>query len=201
MATMWRRAMHYLGLGPDDEYDDEQAYAYEDPARNPVGPPVGASGPGPSGRSAANPGVSRVDPRPAPPRQASDHGVTPRPAVNPAVTAPVRPMNAAAGRNTGSRTSGSVRQILAAPRLHTVAPAAFNDAQDVGDHFKAGHPVAMDLSGVDRELARRLIDFCSGMCYSMGGRMERVANQQYLIVPEGVEVSDEDRQGIVDNGN
>jgi cell division inhibitor SepF len=193
MATMWRRAMHYLGLGPDDEYNDDQGYAYEDPDWGAAGAPAGRP-PQPSG-------VSRVEPRSASYRQTSEHGVTVRPAAAPPASSPVRPMNSGgAGRDTGSRTSGAVRQVPAVPRLHTVVPAAFNDAQDVGDHFKAGQPVAMDLSGVDRELARRLIDFCSGLCYSMNGRMERVANQRYLIVPEGVEVSDEDRQGIANNG-
>jgi cell division inhibitor SepF len=194
MSTMWRRAMHYLGLGPDDEYNDDQGYAYEDPERGAAGSPA-ARPPQPSG-------VSRVEPRSASYRQTPEHGVTVRPSAAPPASSPVRPMNSGgAGRDTGSRTSGSVRQVLAAPRLHTVVPAAFNDAQDVGDHFKAGQPVAMDLSGVDRELARRLIDFCSGLCYSMNGRMERVANQRYLIVPEGVEVSDEDRQGLANNDN
>jgi cell division inhibitor SepF len=191
MATMWRRAMHYLGLGPDDEYTDDQGYAYD-------APEWGAPGDGPdspAGRPAASPGVSRVDPRATPARQSSEHGVTVRPAPPANGAAPVRPLTpAGAGRDAGLRTSGSVRQIPAAPRLQTVEPTAFNDAQDVGDYFKAGQPVAMDLSGVDRELARRLIDFCSGMCYSLGGGMERMANQRYLLVPDGVEVSDEDRR-------
>jgi cell division inhibitor SepF len=200
MATMWRRAMHYLGLGPDDEYNDDQGYAYEEPEWGTAGSSAGGSGS--VGRPSQPSGVSRVEARPASSRQASEHGVTVRPSAVPSSSSSVRPMNAGgASRDTGSRTSGSVRQVVPAPRLHTVVPAAFNDAQDVGDHFKAGDPVAMDLSGVDRELARRLIDFCSGLCYSMNGRMERVANQSYLIVPEGVEVSDDDRQGIADNDN
>jgi cell division inhibitor SepF len=77
-----------------------------------------------------------------------------------------------------------------------VAPTGFNDAQLVGDRFKAGSAVAMDLSGVDRELARRLIDFCSGLCYALGGKMERVGGQSYLIVPSGVEVSGDDRRRL-----
>jgi cell division inhibitor SepF len=93
-----------------------------------------------------------------------------------------------------------VRQIPAAPRLQLVEPLAFNDAQEVGDHFKAGQPVAMDLAGVDRDLARRLIDFCSGLCFALGGQMERVASHSYLITPAGVEVSDEDRQRFAGNG-
>lgn len=203
MATMWRRAMHYLGLGPDDEYDDEQGYGYEDPSSASPSAPAGASGsPGGAGRAVSASGVSRVDPRPAPPRQGSEHGVTVRPAASPPDSSPMRPAAPVApGRDVGARTSGSVRQIPAAPRLQVVEPLAFNDAQEVGDHFKAGQPVAMDLTAVDRDLARRLIDFCSGLCFALGGQMERVASHSYLITPAGVEVSDEDRRRFADDGN
>jgi cell division inhibitor SepF len=81
-----------------------------------------------------------------------------------------------------------------------VEPLGFNDAQEVGDHFKAGQPVVMDLSGVDRELARRLIDFCSGLCYGLGGQMERVASHSYLVIPAGVDISDDERRRLAGNG-
>lgn len=202
MATMWRRAMHYLGLGPDDEYDDQQAYSYEDPSASSSGGQADPQrSPAATGRPAPPSGVSRVDSRPAPPRQASEHGVTLRPAAAGPEPGAVRPVSAAsAGRDVGSRTSGSVRQVPAAPRLQVVEPVAFNEAQLVGDHFKAGQPVAMDLAGADRELARRLIDFCSGLCYGLGGQMERVSGHIYLIVPSGVEVSDDERRRIADKG-
>lgn len=54
----------------------------------------------------------------------------------------------------------------------------------------------MDLSDVDRELARRLIDFSSGMCYALGGNMERVTPGVYLLTPSGVEVSAEERRRL-----
>jgi cell division inhibitor SepF len=202
MATKWRRAMHYLGLGPDDEYDDDQGYAYEDPSSASSGASAGTPAVAMPGRPAPPSGVSRVDPRPAPPRQGSEHGVTVRPAAAPAEPSQVRPITpAATSRDVGARTSGSVRQIPASPRPHLVAPVAFNDAQEVGDHFKAGQPVVMDLAGVDRELARRLIDFCSGMCYGLGGQMERIASHSYLVVPDGVEVSDDERRRLAGNGS
>jgi cell division inhibitor SepF len=80
--------------------------------------------------------------------------------------------------------------------VERVEPAGFNDAQKVADRFKAGQAVAMDLGGVDRELARRLIDFCSGLCYASGGQMERVGAQVYLVSPAGVEVSAEERRRL-----
>lgn len=202
MATKWRRAMHYLGLGPDDEYDDDRGHAYERQSSASSADPAGTPSVAMPGRPVPPSGTSRVDPRPAPPRQGSEHGVTVRPVAVPPETSQVRPMApGAAGRDVGARSSGSVRQIPASPRPHVVAPTGFNDAQEVGDHFKAGQPVVMDLAGVERELARRLIDFCSGMCYGLGGQMERVASHIYLVVPDGVEVSDEERHRLAGNGS
>ena len=58
----------------------------------------------------------------------------------------------------------------------------------------------MDLAGVDRELARRLIDFASGICYALGGHMERVRPGGYLLTPVRVEVSEEDKRRLADGG-
>jgi cell division inhibitor SepF len=80
--------------------------------------------------------------------------------------------------------------------VERIAPGGFNDAQKVADRFKAGQAVAMDLGDVDRELARRLIDFCSGLCYASNGNMERVGAQVYLISPGGVEVPAEERRRL-----
>jgi cell division inhibitor SepF len=79
---------------------------------------------------------------------------------------------------------------------HTVAPASFNDAQEVADRYKASQPVIVNLEGAERDLRRRLIDFCSGLCYGLGGQMERVADHVYLLTPSNVEVSAEDRRRL-----
>ena len=70
-------------------------------------------------------------------------------------------------------------------------PDAFNDAQEIGDRFKSGQPVIVNLQAVDRDLRRRLVDFSSGLCYAIGGKMDRVADQVYLLTPADVEVSKE----------
>jgi cell division inhibitor SepF len=53
---------------------------------------------------------------------------------------------------------------------------------------------------VDRDLSRRIIDFASGLCYGLGGQMERVANQVYLLTPNDVEVSLEERRRLRERG-
>jgi cell division inhibitor SepF len=79
-----------------------------------------------------------------------------------------------------------------------VIPTSFNHAQEVADKFKADQPVAMDLLDVDRELSRRLIDFSSGLCYGIGGKMEKVANHVYLLTPPGVEVTPDELRRLAD---
>ena len=81
-----------------------------------------------------------------------------------------------------------------------VMPTSFNQAQDVADKYKGSQPVIMNLQGADRDLSRRLIDFASGLCYGLGGQMERVANQVYLLTPTNVEVSAEERRRLHERG-
>ena len=81
-----------------------------------------------------------------------------------------------------------------------IGPRSFNDAQEVADKFKVNVPVILNLQGVERDLARRIIDFASGLCYGLGGQMERVANQVYLLTPSDVEVSPEERRRLRERG-
>lgn len=75
-----------------------------------------------------------------------------------------------------------------------VSPISFDDAKDVGDCFRGGQAVIVNLQHSSREVARRLIDFSSGLCYGLDGRMERVADHVYLLTPTNVEVSAEERR-------
>lgn len=98
--------------------------------------------------------------------------VTPRPAV----VRPITPMHGA--------------------RVHVVAPGRFADAQEIGDRFKNGQPVIVNLQTNDRELARRMIDFCSGVTYALAGSMDKVADQVFLLTPSNVEVSAEEKRRL-----
>jgi cell division inhibitor SepF len=192
MASMWRRAMLYLGLGPDEEYDDydlpdegRAAAPQGGPAssRYPASAPTPELEPEPSGSSA----VRTLSPQPIRPQgSGSSSGAgttaTPEPMGRPR-TAVVRPL-----------------QPIASAKPHIVAPTSFNEAQDVADRFKSSTPVIVNLQGVDRDLSRRIIDFASGLCYGIGGQMERVANQVYLLTPTDVEVSAEDRRRLEERG-
>jgi len=97
-------------------------------------------------------------------------------------------------------STGTVKRIPppVASRPHTVAPTSFEDVQEMADRFVSEQPVIVNLQGVESELSRRIIDFASGVCYGVGGEMEKVANQVYLLTPTNVEVSVADRRLLED---
>ena len=66
---------------------------------------------------------------------------------------------------------------------HRVAPEGFDDAKEIADRFISGQAVVVAVGELDRETARRIIDFGSGMCYSNGGRLERIRESLYLLTP------------------
>jgi cell division inhibitor SepF len=192
MASMWRKTMLYLGLGPDDEYEEYDPAEEAAPAQTatPNREPAAVA---PRAQQAARPRPAASRPAPpsnAPPPPETETGAVrtlPAPGpVEPAVPKPravVRPIPSAASA-----------------KPHVVSPTSFNHAQEVADKFKANQPVILNLQGVDRDLARRLIDFSSGLCYGLGGHMEKVAHQVYLLTPTNVEVSAEERRRLQERG-
>jgi cell division inhibitor SepF len=108
------------------------------------------------------------------------------------------------GSAAGQRVA-PVRPLAAAVeqpqvRVHLVTPKNFNDAQTVADKFKDDTPVILNLQTSETELAKRLIDFASGLTYALDGGMQRVADKVFLLTPKNVEVSAEERQRLVDRG-
>ncbi|MGA9078595.1 MAG: cell division protein SepF [Acidimicrobiales bacterium] len=173
MSSFMNRALAYLGLKDIDEED-----LYSEDAL------VGAPGSAPDRTVYPDPGPDESDAR--------------------GVTALVRPIGAADPRRPGATGSGTVRPLgagaLAASRVHVVAPAHFRDAQEIGDLVKQGSPVIVNLQMSERDLSRRMIDFCSGLTYALDGQMEKVADQVFLLAPSNVEVSPEERLRLQQRG-
>ena len=104
--------------------------------------------------------------------------------------------------STASRRDGVVTAVpssLQAPRFHLVQPTAFNDAQEIGDKFREGFSVIMNLQSADPDLSRRLVDFASGLAYGLGGSMQPAAEKVFLITPAGVAVSAEERRRFLED--
>jgi cell division inhibitor SepF len=85
-------------------------------------------------------------------------------------------------------------------QVHLVTPTSFNDAQEVADRFKRTVPVILNLQTTEGELAKRLIDFASGLTYALDGGMQKIAEKTFLLTPRNVEVSAEEKARLVEKG-
>ncbi len=90
----------------------------------------------------------------------------------------------------------SVSQV----RMHMIEPKSFNDAEQVGQKFKSDIPVIINLQLADAELAKRLIDFASGLTYGLDGGIQRVADKVFMLTPHNVDVSAEDKKWLREKG-
>jgi cell division inhibitor SepF len=84
--------------------------------------------------------------------------------------------------------------------IHRAEPRRFNEARDIGERYRQGIPVIMNLQGADDAMARRLVDFASGLVFGLDGKIEMVASRVYLLTPANMEVSAEERERIVEGG-
>lgn len=92
------------------------------------------------------------------------------------------------------------RPSAATYRITTFVPASYNDAKTVGEHYRQGVPVIINLTELDDRSAMRLIDFCAGLTFGLHGTLERVTNKVFLLSPADVEVTAEDKARIREGG-
>ncbi|MGI9054100.1 MAG: cell division protein SepF [Ilumatobacteraceae bacterium] len=186
--SFWKKTMDYLGLGPDDAYDDYEDQNEPEPAA------AGGRGSRQSQGRARNAPPNRdwpAEPDEAAPRAAPSRPSFPsrdfespvrrtgQPGLDDSgtVSRPVPKATASRGSAAGSSTEPA-----------TVRPRRFDQAQEVADKFKDGQSVILNLEATERDIARRLIDFASGVCYSLDGSMEKVATGVYLLKPAPIRV-------------
>lgn len=84
-------------------------------------------------------------------------------------------------------------------RIPIVQPMTYNDARRIGEEFRHGSPVIMDLTGMGDADAKRIVDFAAGLVFGLHGAIERVTPKVFLLSPEGVEVTDMARAQVEDN--
>ena len=85
-------------------------------------------------------------------------------------------------------------------RVHIIEPRNFNDAQHIADKFKSNIPVIFNLQDCDAELAKRLIDFSSGLAYGLDGGIQRISEKVFLVTPSNVTVSAEEKRRLREKG-
>ncbi len=220
MASIWRRSMVYLGLVDDDEYEEYEPYDEPQPqapsqpaplrrgARAKSDPLDGGYDPEPTGvRTLPRDDARGGEPRGMETRSYDTRGYDGRGNES-------RGDTRMGGSGMGSSGLGSSGAVTVQPRpsvvrpftqpqaakVHVTVPVGFNDAQEIGDKLKDNQPVIVNLQGIDRDLSRRLIDFSSGLTYGLGGAMERVADQVFLLTPSNVEVSAEEKRRLQERG-
>jgi cell division inhibitor SepF len=173
MAEKLKRAAAWLGLVTDDRYAD-----YDD-----------ADG------SERTEGISREELLGEQDRQPAS--VTPLEARRPAPvthgSTPV-PTSAAPPAPTPQPRTADVTRII------TVHPRTYNEARTIGEHYRDGVPVIMNLTEMEDVDAKRLVDFAAGLIFGLRGTIERVTSKVFLLSPQNVTVTAEDKERIAAGG-
>jgi len=165
MAGALRKTMVYLGLADGDEhYESEHHLPHRDEER----------------AAAAEQEERRA---PAPVREAVRE--VPQAAAEEEYRAPVTPIKRAA---SSREDSSGLRQIT------TVHPRSYNDAKIIGESFRDGIPVIMNVTDMGEADAKRLVDFSAGLVFGLHGSIERVTNKVFLLSPSYVEVLGDDKK-------
>ncbi|MGW2561268.1 cell division protein SepF [Streptomyces sp. NPDC001514] len=85
-------------------------------------------------------------------------------------------------------------------RITTLHPRTYNEARTIGEHFREGTPVIMNLTEMDDTDAKRLVDFAAGLVFGLHGSIERVTQKVFLLSPANVDVTAEDKARIAEGG-
>lgn len=85
-------------------------------------------------------------------------------------------------------------------RVAVVHIEVFDDVEVVGQRYRSGQPILFDLSGTEPSTARRVLDFVSGLTYALRGRLRKAGSRAFLLIPDGIEVSAEERRRLANLG-
>ena len=175
-----RKAAAWLGLVPDERYGQDPV---DDEFTEQVDVEEEFSTVTPINRSTGQ--VEESAPAPVRSRHPERHEESSRSVEEPRPTAASRP---------------AVKSTADLSRIITVHPRTYNEARTIGEHFRDGVPVIMNLSEMDDADAKRLVDFAAGLIFGLRGTIERVTSRVFLLSPQNVEVTAEDRQRIASGG-
>ena len=103
------------------------------------------------------------------------------------------------------RTPAKTRQepepeVADMSRIVSVRPRSYNEARIIGENFRDGVPVIMNLSDMEEGDDKRLVDFAAGLIFGLRGNIERVSTKVFLLCPAGLVVGPEDKERIASGG-
>jgi cell division inhibitor SepF len=193
MASGIRRMAVYLGLVEDDSYSDESTTGgYDDPRSSRNSPERYESRVQTSNRASSSRGF------------ADEYGYESAP--NPQTT---RPRESRGVRTIRRDEELPSRNVASAPlpqrnfefgRIESIHPRSYNDARRIGEEYREGIPVIMNLGDLDDSDAKRIIDFAAGLVFGCRGSIERVTNKVFLLSPVNVDVGDQARAQVAQDG-
>jgi cell division inhibitor SepF len=199
MAGAMRKMAVYLGLVEDDGYDGP-GFDPDDEFEPEMATP-------PSGRAAPEPErAPRRQHVPAPSHHQQPQDEPPRLVHAPA---PREPRIAPVASITPERHNLEKNAPVIMPkvvserepyRITTLHPRTYNEARTIGEHFREGTPVIMNLTEMDDTDAKRLVDFAAGLVFGLHGSIERVTQKVFLLSPANVDVTAEDKARIAEGG-
>jgi cell division inhibitor SepF len=176
----------------DRSYDDESRRArYEDDwDRRPPRPVAAVDRPVPRGTGVPSVGASGIGPSVV-------RGAL---AIDPdAVREPVRAVPPAPAAVPEQRDHAA-RGAAALARITTLHPRSYKEARAIGERYRDGVPVIMNLSELEVEDAKRLVDFAAGLAFALRGSIDKVTNRVFLLTPADVEVSADDARRLAERG-
>ncbi|MCS0636408.1 cell division protein SepF [Streptomyces sp. LP05-1] len=224
MAGAMRKMAVYLGLVEDDGYDgrgfdpddDFEPELEPEPDRHRHQPPHQAvHQPAPAAAHAGGPAAHPVA---HPSSVATEREEPPRVVAQPPAQREPVPLPLESGRPariapvasiTPERPSLEKNAPVIMPkavserepyRITTLHPRTYNEARTIGEHFREGTPVIMNLTEMDDTDAKRLVDFAAGLVFGLHGSIERVTQKVFLLSPANVDVTAEDKARIAEGG-
>jgi cell division inhibitor SepF len=110
--------------------------------------------------------------------------------------APTRPASATVTELETRRPAKDHQRVADISRIITVHPRTYNEARTIGENFRDGVPVIMNLSDMEDSDAKRLVDFSAGLIFGLRGSIERITSKVFLLSPHNVTVSVEDKERL-----
>jgi cell division inhibitor SepF len=118
-------------------------------------------------------------------------------AVDPPLPEPTRRAPALADPD---QADAAAPKRLPLSRITTVHPRSYDEARTIGERYRDGIPVIINLTELDDAAAKRLVDFAAGLAFALRGSIDKVTSRVFLLSPAGVEVSAEDRRRLAERG-
>jgi cell division inhibitor SepF len=182
----------YFGMVPADE----DGYEVEDDYRRGYADDYEYDEPPARSRSRYRDPEDEYDEPPARTRARTPPAV--EPAVHGALAVDRQPEPVARLRPVPEQPRPVVRDPLS--RITTLHPTSYVEARAIGEHYREGIPVIINLTEMENADAKRLVDFAAGLAFALRGSMDKVTNKVFLLSPPDIDVTAEDRRRIAEGG-